>query len=141
LQPAPLTAHLFDAIRKHAAHTADVATQGNWATFSKFREEAAEPLRSIVNCKNLEVVLAIPDLLEAALDKDDNLALNKLKKAVLDDDQPAITEINQRWEHPARDYLVLGSTVRRCVLQLLDKYFSHLHVSDASRIATTVEAI
>lgn len=85
----------------------------------------------VLRSSNPELVLTVPDLLEAALNDSDAENWRKVKAAATAGDEASINEINAHWKDPRRDQLVQAVLAKQAFQRLADDFFSHNHCSDS----------
>ncbi len=132
----PLASRLLAEIESHLPQT---GLHADWQQFADFREAASDGLSMVLHSTNPELVLTVPDLLEAALsvsDADQNVrfdvALKSCKDQELDrKDQETLDEIQQYWLGAKRSELEQAVAAKQAFQRLIDGFFSHKHCCDS----------
>lgn len=127
----PVTAHLLREMESHVSDTPFHQDRKDWELFKEFRESTNEPLSTILRSSNPELVLTIPDLLEAALNDGDAENRRQVKAAVQNGNQDNLENIHAYWNDPRRDQLAQGVLAKRAFQRLADNFFSHKHCYDS----------
>ena len=127
----PLTVRLLGAMEAEYRETVFHNEKRDWEVFSKYRSNASGPLASVLNASNPELVLTLPDLLEAALESNDTDNWIALRAAAMKDDERAVDAANRYWNDSQREELHQAVLAKRAFQRLTDSFFSHLHCSDS----------
>lgn len=126
----PGMSNLLDEVEKES-RKADSATKDDWEHFDAFRKNASGILRAILNSPNPELVLTVPDLLEATLQEANQRNWEELKSAMERGDNDEASKINKRWSDPIRGELVNGRNTKLAFQRLVDHFFSMKHARDS----------
>ena len=127
----PLTVKLLGAMEAEYRATLFQNEKRDWKAFSEYRSSASGPLAFVLNASNPELVLTLPDLLEAALESSDADKWVALRAAAMKEDGQAADAANEYWNDPQREELQKAVLAKRAFQRLTDSFFSHLHCSDS----------
>jgi len=118
----PLTSELLKHIALEMGSTSSNFDRTAWERFDTFRRNATGLLRSILNSNDPEIVLTLPDLLQAAHDRRILGYWNELASGSPSD---------HWWEDPAMgDLLQGGQTIKDAFSQVVDSFFSVRHAKE-----------
>jgi hypothetical protein len=127
----PLTAKLLEAMEAEYQKTVMQSERRDWEAFSEYRADASGAVAAVLNASNPELVLTLPDLLEAALESNDLDNWRAIKAAAIKEDQQAVDAANKYWKDPQREDLRKAVLAKLAFQRLTDAFFSHLHCSDS----------
>ena len=127
----PLTVKLLGAMEAEYRETVLQNEKRDWKAFSEYRSSASGPLASVLNASNPELVLTLPDLLEAALESNDTDNWLAVRAAAMREDEQAVNAANDYWKDPRREELRQAILAKRAFQRLTDSFFSHLHCADS----------
>jgi len=127
----PITAKLLEEMEQRFHNSQMVNGQQDWVAFDSFRQNATGALATILQSPNPELILTVPDLLEATLNEADQDNWHQLKNASDRNDEDAATAINAWWDHPDREALHQGYLAKLAFQRVADSFFSHNHARDS----------
>jgi len=110
---------------------ADLATREEWKRFDEFRKSASGILGNILSSPNPELVLTVPDLLEATLHEANQRNLKDLKNAWERGDNNEVSNIQRRWSDPIIEELLKGHRAKLAFQCIVDNFFSMKHAQDS----------
>ena len=125
----PSTPNLLNEIGKEMKR-ADIATRDDWKSFNAFRKNAKGTLKAILNSPNPELVLTVPDLLEATLSEAEEREWKQLKE-VLESGKVNPKSIKRKnLKNAIRNKLSQGHRVKLAFQRIIDHFFSMRHAKD-----------
>lgn len=127
----PLASQLLERIESHVAQSPFQDEKRDWQRFTRFGNSASGALSMVLRCTNPEVVLTVPDLLEAGLSTSDSDHWKRVKTALRDGDEENLDSLQQYWSDPGRNELVQAVLAKEAFQRLADCFFSHQHCSDS----------
>lgn len=126
----PLTARLLDSLEEYCKNSPIQNLKDDWSKFESFRSNATGELKAVLNSANPELVLTVPDLLEACLDQSDMARYSEVVEAAKRGDQAKVDEVNKEWESPVRDKLTEGMHAKLAFQRIVANYFEQMHDND-----------
>jgi len=127
----PLTTKLLEEMENRFHESRMFNDKRDWDVFESFRQNATGVLATILRSPNPELILTIPDLLEAALNEGDQNNWRQLKDAANRGDEDAVATVNAWWNLPDREALYQGRLAKRAFQRVADRFFSHNHARDS----------
>lgn len=126
----PLTTALLGAMEERLEHSLMANEKRDWETFSAFRQNASGRLATVLQSPNPELILTVPDLLEATLNEADQDTWRQLKDVADSSDEDSAA-INAWWDDPDRKALYQGYQAKLAFQRLADGFFSYNHARDS----------
>jgi hypothetical protein len=143
----PLAGSLLQTLEREATEpVVEESVRTAWQRFAAFREQAEGTERTLLSSSNPEVVLSVPDLLEAARSADnDRIASTLLSPAVralrdrragrpVEQRASQITpfDLEREYNRPERTRLDEAVRARNALLHVLDDFFARRHYDDGT---------
>lgn len=129
----PVTAQLMAELRVEAEQR-DLPFRDNWQRWEAFRTGAPEPLSTLLNCPNPEVVLSVPDLFEVADDAITMDSFRRLRAAWgTPEEETQHRRHEQLYESGKLSALFEGARARNLLLNCLYRYFAYKHCVDSQQ--------
>ncbi len=104
----------------------------DWKQFTQFRQSAPGLLSMVLGSSNPELVLTVPDLLEATLDAAEAENWRNIKNADKAGNQELVYQLQSHWTGQKRDQLVQATKAKQAFQRLADAFFSHRHCCDSA---------
>ena len=128
----PVTAHLFREMEVEYKNSPFHQQKEDWKQFTEFRQSAPSPLSVVLRSRNPELVLTVPDLLEATLDAADAENWRNIRKAAAAGNQELVNQLQSHWTGQIRDPLVQATKAKEAFQRLADDFFSRRHYCDSA---------
>ena len=131
----PLASRLLEEMESYVAQSSFQDVRDDWQKFVQFREGASGPLSLVLRSSNPELVLTVPDLLEAGLNASDSDQWMRERAALRKGDQENLNELHAYWSDTDRKELEEAVSAKQAFQRLADHFFSYKHWCDQEQDA------